>query len=120
MRTQTLRTETESRRWNELRAEIKHHLTVLNEESDRIRQVWSLKLIAECIADLDEIDRQQGYLPLQVRPPFMLHPKEAALVLKHFHDGKDDNATLAVTKRLDRYIDGRLDEFAPADSAVDH
>ena len=108
----TTRTNSEERRWQELVDEIAHQLaTVRSQTSDRVRLLWALKIIAECVAELDQIDRSQGYLPLKIRPSLMLNPSEAALVLDQLGNGTTEQCALQLIARLERYLDGRMRQY---------
>jgi hypothetical protein len=60
---------------------IAERISFVRESTDRIGNVWALKIIAENVARLDQLDRQDGFLPPQVRPPLMIHCREADLAL---------------------------------------
>jgi hypothetical protein len=108
----TTRTKSEERRWQELVDEIVHQLaTVRSQTSDRVRSLWALKIIAECVAELDHIDRSQGYLPLNIRPSLMLNPNEAAVALHQLRNRTPEQCTLQLIARLEQYLDGRMREY---------
>ena len=61
---------------------ICRHDVFVKDADDRIGYLWALKRMAEDIAQLDTIDRlEAGYLPIQIRPPLMLHATEVELLL---------------------------------------
>lgn len=99
---------------NEIVNEMCERMAFLKERgSDRIGAIWALKMIAENIARLDETDRQEGFLPLQVRPPLMLRTEEAALALHALRSYKElkgceiSGNTHALMEKLNCYFSGR-------------
>lgn len=79
--------------------------------ADRVQSVWSLKIIAECVSQLDDIDRREGFLPIEIRPPLMLHQSEAAAALRILRKYKCPASTAnvqkdtrAVLEKLTRYF----------------
>lgn len=54
----------------------------VKDSTDRIRNIWTLRKIAESVGRLDELDQLEGFLPPQVRPPLMIRHGEAELVLQ--------------------------------------
>ena len=66
----------------ELIEAIAEGVTSIKESVNRVTNIWTLKVMAENIARLDEIDRVEGFLPLEVRPPLMMRCDEAALVVR--------------------------------------
>lgn len=79
---------------------------------DRILCVWALKLVAEDVAKLDETDRQNGYLPLRLRPGLMLNSDEAGLLsltLREYigrNNGEVSSNTLALLEKFNCYFEG--------------
>lgn len=106
----TLRTQAEDRRWQELLDEIDFQLATLKNSDDRIRQVWALRIIAESLTSLDLLDRQQGFLPLQLRLPLMLRPREAAAILKAFASVEASDGQIRL--RIEEYLEGRVNEYS--------
>ena len=111
----TTRTRDEERRWQELIDEIAQQLAAIksHQDNDRVRLLWALKMIAESVEKLDQIDRSQGYLPLTIRPSLMLDPKEAAVALQQLKRRTPDQPALSLIARLERYLDGRMREYLP-------
>lgn len=109
----TTRTKTEERRWQELVDEIAHQLAAIKSQQDydRVRLLWALKMIAESVAELDQLDRSQGYLPLYIRPSLMLRPNEAAVALHQLRSRTPAPSALSLIARLERYLDGRMREY---------
>ena len=96
-------------------ADLEHQLSVIKERGDdRVRCLWALKMIAENVARLDEADREEGFLPIQVRPALMLDSKEAALALHTLREytGRKgievSSNTLALLEKFSFYFDGRI------------
>jgi hypothetical protein len=96
-------------------ADLEHQLSVIKERGDdRVRCLWALKMIAENVARLDETDREEGFLPIQVRPALMLDSTEAALALHTLREytGRKGNEvsrnTLALLEKFNFYFDGRI------------
>ena len=77
---------------------------------DRIRCLWALKMIAEDVANLDAADREDGFLPLEIRPAMMLSSEEAALAMHALrkYSGRKENEvsgnTLALLDKFDSYF----------------
>lgn len=85
-------------------------ITSIKKSKDRIGNIWALKLIAENVARLDEIDRIDGFLPLEVRPPLMIRCGEADLILNKLKkstglkDSDINTSTLSLMKKLKGYL----------------
>ena len=107
-------TRAEQRR-RELFADMEKHLSTVREKwDDRVRCLWALKMIAEGVAYLDGVDREEGFLPVEVRPAMMLNSTEAALTFHALREytGRKGNETsrntLALLEKFDSYFDGRI------------
>ncbi len=91
---------------------LKQVTTICEHPDDRIRYVWSLKLMAEHIAKLDEVDRQAGRLPLQLRPALMLRTEEAALAMHALRayiaqkGAEVSSNTLSLLDKFNTYFEG--------------
>ena len=77
--------------------------------TDRIGNIWALTLMAENVSRLDDLDRRDGFLPIQVRPPLMINCREANLVLKAVkHTVVEGTAagtdTVSLLKKLRYYL----------------
>jgi|GEM_PF-6444303 hypothetical protein len=85
---------------------IADRIASIKYSTDRIGNMWALKIIAESVARLDELDRQEGFLPPQVRPPLMIRWCEADLVLSALREytwtkgGGAGTDTVSLMKRL--------------------
>jgi len=108
-----IRTKGEERRWQELVGEIDHQLAAIKsqQDNDRVRLLWALMMIAECVAEMDQIDRAEGYLPLTIRPSLMINPKEAAVALHQLKRQRPEHSALSLVARLETYLDGRISEY---------
>ena len=102
----------------DLIADLMERVEVINERGDdRVGYIWSLKMIAEIIAKLDEADRLEGLLPLTLRPPLMLTTDEAAHVLHIVEEYTKlpfpEISGAALFEKLHAYFDGRIEESIP-------
>lgn len=106
------RKETSDRIRNEFIDEMADRIAFIKDRADdRIGAIWALKIIAETIKKLDDRDRLEGFLPLEVRPPLMLSCDEAALALHALREYKGRKGcevsgnTIALMERLDCYFE---------------
>ena len=98
----------------ELLEEIAERITFIKGNAeDRVGVIWALKMIAEKVRELDENDRLEGFLPLQIRPPAMLTQDEVALAAHALRNckgikecGPSDKST-ALMGKLERYLEAR-------------
>ncbi|MGI0133915.1 MAG: hypothetical protein ACREBW_03035 [Candidatus Micrarchaeaceae archaeon] len=115
----TDRTDSNERRWDELVEEARYHLSIIQTQSDdRLRVVWALKMIAEAVAHLDQIDRSQGYLPLEVRPCLMLTPKQAVTAWQALKRCGQNEKLVDLKCVLESYFEDRITEYTR--NCVDH
>jgi hypothetical protein len=102
----------EQARLNTMADLLQHVTSIKDHPHDRIRYVWSLKLIAEHIATLDTVDRENGRLPLQLRPALMLRTEEAKLAMDALREhiaqrgAEVSNKTLSLLDKFDTYFEG--------------
>lgn len=105
-------------RADQLKAELVEDISeriafIRGHAEDRVGVIWALKLIAEKVRELDEIDRLEGLLPIQIRPPVMLTHDEAALAAqllrtcKTVKERQTGDKLTALMKKLDLYFEGR-------------
>jgi hypothetical protein len=78
--------------------------------ADRVGNLWTLKLMAENIARLDELDRKEGFLPVEIRPPLMMSWDEAVLAVRALRadvrdkDGESRTKAVSLVKKLNGYL----------------
>ena len=80
--------------------------------NDRIRYVWALKLVAEDVANLDDIDRKLGRLPSAIRPALMLRSQEVSVVqqaLREYTASKETESSLKLLEKIDNFLEGEYD-----------
>ncbi len=97
--------------WDEFVEEIGYQLALVKDSENRVRNVWALKMIAENVEKLDRLDREYGYFPLQVRPPLMLEPRDAAIIIRHLREACNETGVAGCIQRIESYFDGHLSEY---------
>jgi len=76
------------------------------QSDDRIRYVWALRLVAGDIAKLDQLDRENGRLPLPIRPSFLLLSNEAMQIRQILLKPTLEAFLAKLLERLTYYFEG--------------